>query len=299
MGHQVVEIARYQDVASLRFAVLPDVVRQFGEILDDRLALEVDVVPVEGRRLTIGLEVIAPFQQPLAVVESLEIRTGQICGQVLQVECLQPGAEQLHAVFAEAASVAGGEDGQVGFVKLDARYPGIDLDADDRFQILTPDRVVAVHQVGIVLVFRHLDPRRVAGFAVDVARYAFLQDVGDLLAVAVVETLREVVLQWLPQLRIPVLGELAQPDPVLFSDSAQLVHGEDLVLLLVELNGELPTLNLEDDAENLDALLLTRGNELGIIHEPVEPEARVDLVPGLVFEIRKRDGATSEGRPDE
>ena len=59
--------------------------------------------------------------------------------------------------------------GQLGLVELDAVDAGVDLDPDDRLEVLPPHRVVAVHVEALVLAVRALDPAGVAGLLVDVA----------------------------------------------------------------------------------------------------------------------------------
>jgi hypothetical protein len=218
-------------------------------------------------------------------VEGGEVRVLQRLRQPLRRKVLEVRAEQLHAVLAEAAAVAGGEDRQVGLVEMDARDTRVDLDPDDRLQVLAPDRVVPVHQVRVVLV------------AVDVPRRALLEDVGDLLPIAVHESVREVVLERLPDLGIGVLRELPQPEKPALADAAELVHRQDLGLVVVQLDRELPALDLEDAAEHLDAALLAALDELRVVHEPVEAEPGVDLAPGLLLEVRERDRSAAERRP--
>src|SRR5260221_12640005 len=127
-------------------------------------------------------------------MERPQILALEFLRQVLGGEPRQIRLEQLHAVLAEAAAVAGREDGQVSFVKLDARDTRVDLDPDDGLEVLAPDRVVAVHQVGVVLAVGALDPGRVTRRAEDVPRDALLEQVGDLLAVAVYQPAREIIL---------------------------------------------------------------------------------------------------------
>ncbi len=104
-------------------------------------------------------------------------------GQFVRGQRLQVLAEGSHAVLAEAAAVLQAGERQVRLVQLDAVHPGVDLDADDGLEILAPDRVVAVHQVAVVLAVGALHPAGVQGVAVDVARGALLEQVGDWLAV--------------------------------------------------------------------------------------------------------------------
>ncbi len=158
MRRQVVEVARHLDVASLLGAVGLDVVRELAEVAHNRLPLEPDVIPVQRGALAVRLEVVASLQQPAAVMERPQILALEFLRQVLGGEPRQIRLEQLHAVLAEAAAVAGREDGQVSFVKLDARDTRVDLDPDDGLEVLAPDRVVAVHQVGVVLAVGALDP---------------------------------------------------------------------------------------------------------------------------------------------
>ena len=186
-------------------------------------------------------------------MEGRQIGARQLAGELVRRQRLQVGAESLHAVFAEAAAVLEGRQRQLRLVELDAVDTGVDLDADDRFQVLAPDRVVAVHRVAEVLAVGALHPVRVAGHAVDVARAGFFEQVGDRLAVAVDQPAGKVVLERRPELRVAVLRELAQPEPVALSGAARLVERQDAVFGLVQLDRELPALDLEDDAEDLDA----------------------------------------------
>jgi hypothetical protein len=89
----------------------------------------------------------------------------------------------------------------------------------------------------------------VTRLAVDVARCALLEDVGDHLTVAVDQPVGEVVLERLPHLRVGVLGELAETEPALLAHASGLVHRQDAVLVLGELDRELPALDLEDDPD--------------------------------------------------
>ena len=107
----------------------------------------------------------------------------------------------------------------------------------------------------------------------------------DRLAVAVDQAVGEVVLDRLPQLGVAVGRELAQPHPVPLADAAQLVDREHLVLVLGQLDRELPALRLEDDAEDLDALLVAGGDELAVVDEPVEPGPGVDRPERLLLEV--------------
>jgi hypothetical protein len=107
------------------------------------------------------------------------------------------------------------------------------------------------------------------------------------------------VLERLPQLGVGVLGELPQPEPAALADAAELVHGENLALVLVQLGGELPALHLEDDAKDLDAPLLAVLDELRVVQEPVEPVPGVDLAPGLFLEVGQGDGASPQSGPDQ
>jgi hypothetical protein len=90
-------------------------------------------------------------------------------------------------------------------VRLHAVDTGVDLDADDRFQILAPDRVVAVHRVAEVFPVRAFHPVRVTGHAVDVARAGLFQQVADRLAVAVDQPAGKVVLKGRPEPGVAVL----------------------------------------------------------------------------------------------
>src|SRR5262245_65748973 len=90
-----------------------------------------------------------------------------------------------------------------------------------------------------------------AGVPMNVAGRALLEDVGDLLPVAVHQPVREVLFERLPDLRVAVLGELAQSEPAALADTADLVHRQDLRLVLVELDRELPALHFEDAAEEI------------------------------------------------
>src|SRR5262245_31714102 len=296
---EVVVVATDQDVPALRASVLLDVVGQLGEVSDDRLALEADVVPVQGRRLAIGLEVIAALEQPASVVEGVEVGVLQRFGELLGRQLLQIGPEQLHAVLAEAAAVAGREDRQIRLVEVHPGHTGVDLDPDDRLQVPPPDRVVAVHEVRVVIVARHLDPGRMAGVPMNVAGRALLEDVGDLLPVAVHQPVREVLLERLPDLRVAVLGELAQSEPAALADTADSVHRQDLRLVLVELDRELPALHFEDAAEDLDAALLAVLDELRVVDESIEAEPLVDLAPRLLFEVGQGDRPAAQGGPDQ
>src|SRR5512140_3616738 len=125
---------------------------------------------------------MAPLQQPFAVVEGAQIDSGQfarklICGQILQIF-----AELAHTVFAIAAAILQAGDRQFRLVQLNTIDPGIDLDADDRLEILAPDRVIAIHQVRLVLAIRALDPERMESRTVDVTRTALLREIGYFLS---------------------------------------------------------------------------------------------------------------------
>ncbi len=135
--------------------------------------------------------------------------------------------------------------------------------------------------------------------AEDVPRDALLEQVGDLLAVAVDQPAREIILERAPELRVTVLGELAQAEPCLLALAAQLVQRQDLVLRLVQLGWEFPPLDLEDDTEDLDAPVLAVLDELRVIDEPVHAEAGIDLLERLLLEIGQRDGPAAERRPDQ
>ncbi|GAA3143595.1 hypothetical protein [Nonomuraea salmonea] len=187
--------------------------------------------------------------------------------------------------------------GQLGLVELDAVHTGVDLDPDHGLEVLAPDRVVAVHVEALVLAVGALHPVGVAGLAVDVAGHALLDEVGDRLAVGVDQPAGEVVLDRLPQLRVAVGAELAQPHPAAPARAAQLVDGEDGVLLLGQLDGELPALSLEDDAEHLDAPLVAGGDELAVVDEAVEARAGVDRAERLLFEVGQGQRAAAHGRP--
>ena len=212
---------------------------------------------------------------------------------------LQVGAEALHAVLAEAGAVLERTHRQLGLVELDAVDSGIDLDPDDRLQVLAPDRVVAVHVVALVVAVGALDPVRVTRLLVDVARDALGDDVGDLLAVTVDQAAGEVVLERLPELGVAVLRELAQTHPVAMADAAHLVEREHLVLGVVELDRVLPALRLEDDAEHLDPVLVALGDELTVVDEAVDPRAGVDRAERLLLQIRQRQRAAAHRRPDQ
>src|SRR5512144_1985907 len=215
-------------------------------------AVEPDVVPVERRVPPALLEVVTTLEEPRAVVERREVGARELLGQLLFRQPLEVRAELLRAVLAEAPAVPGREQGQVGLVELDPGDAGIDLDPDDRLQVLAPHRAVAIHQVGEVLAVGRLHPLGMERVAVDVAGGAFLEEVGDHLALGVHEAVGEVVLERLPQLRVRVLRELPKPEPTLLPDTTVLVHREHLALVLAQLDGELPALDLEDDAEDLD-----------------------------------------------
>ena len=129
-------------------------------------------------------------------------------------QLLQIGPETLHAVLAEARAVLEGPHRQLGLVELDAVDAGVDLDPDDRLEVLPPHRVVAVHVVALVLAVGALHPVRVTRLLVDVAGDALLDQVGHRLTVAVDQAVGEVVLHRLPELRVAVGRELAQTHPV-------------------------------------------------------------------------------------
>jgi hypothetical protein len=107
------------------------------------------------------------------------------------------------------------------------------------------------------------------------------------------------VLERLPDLRVGVLRELPQAEEPGLADAAELVHRQDLGLVVVQLDGELPPLHLEDAAEYLDPALLAALDELGVVEEAVEPRPRIDVAPGLLLEVRQRDRAAAERCPDE
>jgi hypothetical protein len=139
-----------------------------------------------------------------------------------------------------------------------------------------------------VLAVGALDPLAVARPLVDVAGDALLDQVGDLLAVAVDQAVRKVVLERLPELRIAVLHELVEAHPVAVALAAELVEREHPVLGLVELDGELPPLRLEDDAEDLDPVLLALADELAVVDEAVEAGPGADVAERLLLQVRQR-----------
>jgi hypothetical protein len=107
------------------------------------------------------------------------------------------------------------------------------------------------------------------------------------------------VFQRFPQLRVTILGELAQSHPATLSGATHLVDRKDFVLVLAEFDGELPALDLEHDPQDLDPLLPACGDELRIVHEAIEPRAGIDRTESLLLEVRERDRSPTEGRPDQ
>ena len=297
MRVEVEEVARDQHLPAHAAAVLPGVRGQLGEVRGDRRAL-VGVVVGEQRRLDLPVAEVVPLgEQPVAVVEGLQVHSGKLGGQ--RTQALQVGPEPGHAVAAEAGAVLHRPERQLGLVELDAVDAGVDLDPDDRLEVLPPDRVVAVHVEALVVAVRALHPAGVAQVLVDVAGDALLDQVGHRLAGAVGQPAREVGLEGRPQVRVAVRAELAQPEPVAVAHAAQLVQGQDLGLVVVQLDRELPALRLEDDAHHLDAPGLAGGDELGVVDEAVEPGPRLHGPERLLLEVGQGERAAAQRGPDQ
>ena len=208
-------------------------------------------------------------------------------------------AEAAHAILTEAGTVLHGAERRGGFVELHAVNAGVDLQADDGLQIFAPDRVVAVHVVAVLRAVGRFDPTGMVGAAVEPARGAFLEQIGDGLTGAVGQAVREIVREALPQLRIAVLGELTQAEFGLLADPAQLVEGEDFALVVVQLDAELPALRFEDDPEHGDAALAALCNELAIGERTIHAVTRRDRAVDLLLEVGKRDRPAAKRGPDE
>ena len=134
-------------------------------------------------------------------------------------QLLQILSKTFHAFLTEAAAVHKVLDWHFCFIQLDSVHSGVDLDADDSFQILAPGRMVTVHHVTLVLAIRAFHPACMTWSSIDVARNTVLDKVGDLVAIAVDQPIGKVLFERRPEFRVAVLPELTQshPDPFAFA----------------------------------------------------------------------------------
>ena len=258
------------------------------------------VVSEEEWRIGLARRGIEPAcEQVLPVVEGGKV-DGLAAGRLaqrLRAQRCEVLAEAPDAVLAEAGAVLHGAKRRRGFVELHAVHTGVDLQANDRLDVVAPDRVVPIHVVAVLRPVGRFDPAGVIGLSVEPARGALLEEIGDLLAVAVDQAGGEIAREALPQLRITVLGEFPEPELGRLAGAAQFVEGEDLAFVVVQFDAEFPSLGLEDDAEDVDAPFAALGDEFPVRQGSVEPIPRRHGAVDFMFQEGERDRATAEGGP--
>src|SRR5688572_563829 len=257
MRHKVEEVTRNQNGAPFFGGVFTDVIGQLAEVAGNLAGLIAVIFPKERRALALCLEVVSLPQQPFAVMEGLQVGPTQFGRKLLLRQILQILPKTFHTFLAETAAILEAGNRQFSFIQLDAIYPGIDLDADDGFQVFAPNRVVAIHHETLMLPVGSFDPAGIARLPIYVARTACLDQVGHFLALAVDQTHGKILLERRPELRIAILRELTQPHPSPLASAPQFVEGEDLAFVFIQFGLDFPALHLEDDTKHFDALPLT------------------------------------------
>jgi hypothetical protein len=131
-------------------------------------------LPLSEARMTVTCAEHGPAEAP----EEWELRDA--------VASDRAGIEEIcDRVWGETEIDAFGRTFDVLECQLDTVHARLHLDADDRFHVLPPGRVVAVHHVALMLAVGAFHPAGVAGLAVDVPGAAGLDQVGDLISVRV------------------------------------------------------------------------------------------------------------------
>src|ERR1044071_4427857 len=102
-------------------------------------------------------------------MEVVQIRVMQFCRKLIRWQILQILPESFYTLLAETAAILEAGNRKFSLIQLDPIHPGIDLNADDGLQIFTPDWVVAIHHITLMLAVRSFDPTGMAGLPVNIA----------------------------------------------------------------------------------------------------------------------------------